>query len=94
MKPVKEELRDKNIVYLYITSSTSPYEEWKEMIKTIPGEHYYLLPEQFEALGRLYQSGGGIPVYAIYNSKGELVHNSIGFAIVDPLKAGLMKALE
>lgn len=94
MKPVKEELRDKNIVYLYITSSTSPYEEWKEMIKTIPGEHYYLSPEQFEALGRLYQSGGGIPVYAIYNSKGELVHNSIGFAIVDPLKTGLMKALE
>ena len=64
------------------------------MIKTISGEHYYLSPEQFEALGRLTTQTGGIPVYAIYYPKGELVHNSIGFAVVDSLKAGLMKALE
>ena len=92
MEPVKQELKDKDIVYLNITYSTSPFDNWKEMVKTIPGEHYYLSPQQFKALGDLYQSGGSIPTYAIYNPKGELVYKCVGFGGVEPLKEGLMKA--
>lgn len=91
---VKEELKDKDIVYIYVTSSTSPYEKWKEMTADISGEHYYLSPEQFDALARHYNSGGGVPVYAIYNTKGESVFQSLGFSTVEPLKAGLLKALK
>ena len=69
MEPMKQELKDKDIVYLYITFSTSPFDDWKAMVKNIPGEHYYLSPEQFEALDNLYQSGGAVPTYAIYNTK-------------------------
>ncbi|MBR5654989.1 MAG: redoxin family protein, partial [Prevotella sp.] len=32
MKPLKEELSDKDIVYVYLTSSTSNYEDWKKYI--------------------------------------------------------------
>jgi len=92
MEPVKQELKDKDIVYLNITYSTSPFDDWKEMVETIPGEHYYLSPQQFKALGDLYQSGGSIPTYAIYNPKGELVYKCVGFGGVEPLKEGLMKA--
>lgn len=92
MEPVKQELKDKDIVYLNITYSTSPFDDWKEMVKTIPGEHYYLSPQQFKALGDLYQSGGSIPTYAIYNPKGELVYKCVGFGGIEPLKEGLMKA--
>ena len=94
MEPVKQELKDKDIVYLNITYSTSPFDNWKEMVKTIPGEHYYLSPQQFKALGDLYQSGGSIPTYAIYNPKGELVYKCVGFGGVEPLKEGLMKATQ
>ena len=94
MAPVKEELKDKNIVYVYITDASSPFHQWKEMVKDIPGEHYYLSLQQFEALGNLYQSGGAVPTYAIYNSKSELVYQQLGFFDIEPLKAGLLKALE
>ena len=94
MAPVKEELKDKNIVYLNLTSSTSPFEDWKRMVKDIPGEHYYVSNAQFDALHDLYKSEGGVPAYAIYNPKGELVLQQLGFSSVEPLKAGLLKALE
>ena len=94
MAPVKEELKDKNIVYLYLTSSTSPFEDWERMVKDIPGEHYYVSNAQFNALHDLYKSEGGVPAYAIYNPKGELVLQQLGFSTVEPLKAGLLKALE
>lgn len=94
MEPVKQELKDKDIVYLNLTYSTSPFDKWKEAVKTISGEHYYLSPQQFEALSHLYQSGGAVPTYAIYNPKGELVYKCVGFGGVEPLKEGLMKALK
>ena len=94
MEPVKQELKDKDIVYLNLTYSTSPFDDWKEMAHDIPGEHYYLSPEQFEALSNLYQSEGSVPTYAIYNPKGEQVLQQVGFSGVEPLKEALLKALE
>ena len=94
MQPVKEELKNLDIVYIYVTSSTSPYEKWKEMTVDISGEHYYLSPEQFDALAKHYNSGGSVPVYVIYNKEGEGVYQSLGFSAVEPLKAGLLKALK
>ena len=94
MEPVKQELKDKDIVYLNLTYSTSPFDKWKEMVADISGEHYYISPQQFEALNHLYQSGGAVPTYAIYNPKGELVLQQVGFSGVEPLKEALLKALE
>ena len=94
MAPVKEELKDKDIVYLNITSFTSPFEDWKRQVKNIPGEHYYLSNEQFDAFHALYKSLGSVPSYAIYNPKGELVQKQLGFGGVEPLKSALLKALE
>lgn len=94
MAPVKEELKDKPIVYLNITSATSPFEDWKRQVNDIPGEHYYVSNEQFDALHALFKSLGGVPAYAIYNPKGEQVLQQLGFSGVDPLRVGLLKALE
>lgn len=93
--PVKDELKDKDIVYLYITSATSPFDTWKEMIKDIPGEHYYLSTEQFEALHNLYNTGGGVPAYAIYNANGEVTYQCLGLPRNDAgklFKEELLKA--
>lgn len=97
MASVKEELKDKNIVYLYITSSTSPFDKWKEMAKDIPGEHYYLSPEQFGALHNHYKTAGSVPTYAIYNAKGEVTYQGLGLpneAAGTFFKEELLKALK
>jgi hypothetical protein len=64
------------------------------MTVDISGEHYYLSSEQFDALAKHYNSGGSVPVYVIYNKEGEGVYQSLGFSAVEPLKAGLLKALK
>ena len=94
MEPMKQELKDKDIVYLYLTYSTSPFDTWKEMVKNISGEHYYLSPQQFEALSRLYQSGGAIPTYAIYDRNGNQTYKAIGFSGVEPIREAIVSALK
>ena len=39
MKPLKQELKGKNIRFVYITSPTSPLKIWQEMLKDIDGDH-------------------------------------------------------
>ena len=94
MEPMKQELKDKDIVYLYLTYSTSPFDTWKEMVKNISGEHYYLSPQQFEALSRLYQSGGAIPTYAIYDKNGNQTFKAVGFSGVEPIRKAIESTLK
>ena len=67
MAPIKNELKDKNIQFVYITSPSSPPATWQEMIKDIDGDHYYLTEEQNHYILNKYESEG-IPTYAIYNT--------------------------
>ena len=93
MKPLKEELRDKDIVYVYLTSPTSDYEDWKKYIADISGEHYFLTEEQDRYISKQYGCTG-IPFYAIYNSKGEQTYKQQGFSSVEAIKEALEKALD
>ena len=79
MAPMKEELRDRPVVFVYLTNDTSPLQTWGEMIREIPGEHYYLTRPQFSyLLDQLYHSQG-IPTYALYASDGTLAWQHIGY---------------
>ena len=91
MKPVKEELRDKNIVYVYLTSATSKFDDWKEYIADISGEHYFLTEEQLDAIFK--QLGGtGYPTYAIFSPDGEKIATLGGFRNVEVIRDALEKA--
>ena len=92
MKPLKEELKDKDIVYIYITSPSSNYDEWKKYIADIPGEHYFLTEEQNRYISEQYECTG-IPFYAIYNTKGELTFKQAGFGGIEVIREALEKAL-
>ena len=48
---MKEELKDKDIIYLYITGETSPLGTWKNMIPDIHGEHFRVTKEQWSYQG-------------------------------------------
>ena len=92
MKPIKEEMKGKNIQFVYITSSTSPLNTWQEMIKEIDGDHYYLTKEQYSYILDKYESEG-IPTYAIYSPDRNLTYTIAGFPGVDTIKAELEKAI-
>ena len=92
MAPLREELKGRNIKFVYITSPSSPPTTWQEMIKDIDGDHYYLTEEQNHYILDKYESPG-LPTYAIYNTKGEQTYKSIGFPGLDTIKNEIEKAL-
>ncbi|UPS44785.1 TlpA family protein disulfide reductase [Prevotella sp. E15-22] len=91
MKPLKEELKGKNIQFIYITSPTSPLATWQEMIKDIDGDHFYLTKEQYNYILDKYESQG-IPTYAIYDTKGNQIFKQIGFPGNDVIRNELEAA--
>lgn len=94
MRPMKAELADKDIVYLYIAGENSPKERWEEMIPTISGEHYRLTNEQWDYLWKTFNLRG-IPTYFIIDREGNIVSRPIGgFPGVTQMKEELFKALE
>jgi thiol-disulfide isomerase/thioredoxin len=78
IKPLKEELDGKNIVFIYITETSSPAELWKKKILGIDGEHYYLSEKESEYLYNHFQINA-IPTYQLYDSTGILKHQVTGF---------------
>ena len=93
MKPWKQELKGKNVQFVYITSPSSPLKTWQEMIKDIDGHHYYLTKEQYNYILNKYESEG-IPTYAIYDKDGNQTFKAIGFSGLDPFKEAIEKALK
>ena len=91
MAPLKEELKGRNIKFIYITPPSSPPTTWLEMIKDIDGDHYYLTEEQNHYILQHFESSG-IPTYAIYDTKGHLTYKSIGFPGNDVIRKELETA--
>ena len=92
MKPLKEELRDKDIVYIYLTSTTSKYDKWKDYITDISGEHYFLTQEQLDGIFQQLNKNS-YPTYAVFSPNGEKVATLAGFYNVEIIREALEKAL-
>lgn len=91
--PMKKELKDKDIIYLYITGETSPLGTWRNMIPDIHGEHFRVTDEQWSYLREKF-SIRGVPTYFVIDKEGKITYKQTGFPGVDTMKEQLMKALE
>jgi len=69
-RTVKNGLKGKDVVFVYITNTTSPQKLWEEKIQGIGGEHYYLKNEEWMDLMNTFQFNA-IPSYVIFDKKGE-----------------------
>ena len=79
-REVKSNLKGKNIVFVYITNTSSPKELWDNQIKGIGSEHYYLNGEEWESISSSEKYGfDGIPTYLIFDEAGNLKHKVTGY---------------
>ena len=93
MAPMKEELKDKDIVYVYITGETSPKGTWENMIPDIHGEHFRVTDKQWAYLGNA-MGIEGVPTYFVIDREGDIKYKSVGFPGVAKMKEELVKVLD
>ena len=90
--PMKEELKEKDIIYLYITGETSPKGTWENMISDIHGEHFRVTNEQWNFLMSNLNIEG-VPTYFIIDPEGNITYKKTGFPRVETMKEQLLKTL-
>lgn len=92
MIPMKEELKDKDIIYLYITGESSPMGTWQNMIPDIHGEHYRVTKEQWSYLTD-HLDIQGVPTYFVIDKEGNITFKETGFPGANTMKKKLMEVL-
>lgn len=93
MVPMKEELKDKDIVYLYIAGENSPQKVWENMIANIHGEHYRVTGDQWKYLSDSFKIEG-VPTYLIIDRHGDIKYKQTGFPGVAKIKEELLKVTD
>lgn len=71
-RELKAEMLNKDVVFVYITSRSSPKKLWESKIQGIGGEHYYLnRGEEWESITFSDKYGfSGIPTYMLFDADG------------------------
>ncbi|MBQ2297949.1 MAG: TlpA family protein disulfide reductase [Bacteroidaceae bacterium] len=92
MGPMKKELKDKDVVFVYITNESSPEELWRKSIAPMSGYHLRMSSSYWDKLGM----EGGIPQYYLYDRQGKQVLHLVGFGDGTEIyfKEEILKALE
>jgi thiol-disulfide isomerase/thioredoxin len=92
IKPLKSELADKNIVFVYISDPTSPEEIYNEMIPDISGEHFRVSKDEWNFLTQKFNIHG-IPHYALVDKNGKTVNPDLMHLENDALKKLLLEQI-
>ena len=92
IKPLKEEMKDKEVVFVYLTNQSSPENTYSAMIPDIKGEHYRLSTDEWNYLSGKFNISG-IPHYVLVNKNGEIVNPKLGHHSNEALKGILEKQL-
>jgi thiol-disulfide isomerase/thioredoxin len=79
IKPLKEELKEKNIEFVYITNQSSPMDTWNMMIPDIKGEHYRVEQDEWNHFASKFKISG-IPHYVLVDKEGLVVKDKVYFA--------------
>lgn len=91
MRPLKERLASKEVVYIYLTGPTSPVANWRQEMGKMKGVHYRLSEAQWKYLCQTY-GVTGIPAYLVISYDGKLQGRYVGFPGVDVLERDLLRA--
>lgn len=93
MEPVKAQMADKDVVFLYLAGENSPENTWKNMIADLKGQHYRVNKAQWDYLSKSLNARG-VPTYVIIDREGNHAYHTTGFPGAAVIKNELLKALE
>lgn len=85
-RTAKNDFRDKDVAFVYLTNGSSPRKLWEEKIKGIGDEHYYLTATQWDYIMEHFEFEY-IPSYLLYNKQGALIKKTSPFPGNEQLKA-------
>lgn len=94
IKPLKEAFKNKDVVFVYITSPSSPETTYNNMIPNIKGEHYRVSKDEWNYLTSKFNISG-IPHYLLLDKNGKIIkHNTQDLRIPKSLEALLETELK
>ena len=93
IKPLKEEMAGKDVVFVYLTNQTSPKETYENMIPDIKGEHYRLSTDEWNILSGKFNVTG-IPHIVLVDKNGVVANPHITFIENSVLKLEFEKLLK
>ncbi|GAA4960148.1 TlpA family protein disulfide reductase [Algibacter aquimarinus] len=88
--PLKEEMKNEDVVFLYVTNQTSPTVTWENAITNIKGEHYRVSADEWNYLSQKFKISG-IPHYTLVDRNGKVVKPKLRPNSNNKLK-GILKA--
>jgi thiol-disulfide isomerase/thioredoxin len=92
IKPLKKELLDKNVVFVYITDPSSPKNLWEKKKDEIGGKQYYMTENEMKYT-KAHYGISGIPTYLIYDSNGNLKNKFTAYPGNDTMRQLIEKLL-
>lgn len=90
IKPLKDEMANDNVVFVYISAPTSPKTTYDNMIPTIKGEHYRASEDEWNTLCGMFNISG-IPHCVLVGKDGKVINSHLSYMGNDQLKALLTK---
>lgn len=95
MRSVKEELKSKDVVFVYLTNESSPEADWRSSIGSIKGYHLRMSSSFWNKLPCIIDFSG-IPQYFLYDRNGKRLSHQIGYSDGAELnfKEKILQALE
>jgi thiol-disulfide isomerase/thioredoxin len=93
MLPLKEKLKDEDVVFIYLAAPNSSIDKWNTMIEDIAGEHYFLTLSQHSYIHNRYFFSK-LPAYLLFDGNGKLILNHEGLIENDVLETHIRKVLE
>ena len=88
IQPLKDELKGKDVVWVYMADETSPINDWKQTIPTISGEHYRVSNSQ-----RIYWEQYVYPTYKLFDRQGKPMAKHVDFPGIEVMKREIEKGL-
>jgi thiol-disulfide isomerase/thioredoxin len=92
MKPVKKNMADKDVVFVYLTDGSSPIGLWSKYLPEIGGQHYRLSDNQMQHL-RSKMGVEGIPTFFVFDKEGQQIDKHTGFPGAPAIEASIEKGL-
>jgi len=90
--PLKDEMKGKDVVFLYLTGETSPLGAFTQTYPTISGEHYRVSGEQWSYWMKTFNIMG-IPTYMVYDRQGKQLSRNVGFPGVETIRKRIEQGL-